>query len=103
MTNGRVTNSSAITTATRVYAAWMPIGEFGPYMASKTRLATMVGNAKGRSITELTTRFPRKSSRTSTQAINVPITALIATTINDEIRVSLIAATASLSLIASQK
>ena len=42
---------------------------------------------------ELTSRLPRNSSRTSTQAISVPITALIATTISDEITVSLIAAT----------
>ncbi len=45
-------------------------------------LTTMVGRANGRSISALTTRFPGKSSRTSTQAMRVPITALInATTI----------------------
>ena len=43
------------------------------------------------------------SSRTSTQAIRVPITALIAATMKDEISVSLIAATASGSVIESQK
>ena len=52
---------------------------------------------------EFSSLFPRNSSRTSTQAISVPITALIATTISDEINVSLIAATASLSVIASKK
>ena len=67
------------------------------------RLATIVGSAKGRSMIELRSRLPRNSSRTSTQAISVPITALITTTISEEIRVSLIAATASLSVIASQK
>ena len=66
------------------------------------RPATIVGSANGRSITELTMRLPRKSSRTITQAISVPITALIATMIREVITVSLIAATASGSVIAFQ-
>ena len=44
------------------------------------RPATIVGSAKGRSMIALTTLRPRKSSRTSTQAIIVPVTALIPTT-----------------------
>ena len=47
--------------------------------------------------------LPRNSSRTSTQAIIVPITALMTTITNEVITVSLIAATASGSEIASQK
>ena len=45
-----------------------------------TRPATIVGSANGRSISEFTTFLPGKSSRTSTQAISVPATALIAAT-----------------------
>ena len=52
------------------------------------RLATIVGRAKGRSISELTMPLPRNSSRTSTQAITVPATALISTTIREAISVS---------------
>ena len=52
---------------------------------------------------ELTIFLPRNSSRTSTQAIIVPITALITTMISEVITVSLIAETASGSVIASQK
>ena len=39
-------------------------------------LATIVGSANGRSMSALTNRLPRKSSRTSTQATSVPMTAL---------------------------
>jgi hypothetical protein len=42
----------------------------------------------------LTTPLPGNSSRTSTQAISVPKTALMTTTITDAITVSLRAATA---------
>src|SRR4051794_4416162 len=56
--------------------------------------ATMVGSAKGRSISELTTPLPGNSSRTSTQAISVPATALTVTTINEAINVSSSAETA---------
>src|SRR4051794_34161195 len=72
----------------------MPIGCLGPYSASRVRPATIVGSAKGRSISAFTAPLPRKSSRTSTQAISVPVTALIATTISETISVSLNAATA---------
>src|SRR5947209_18333226 len=48
----------------------------------------MVGSAKGRSMMALTTPWPRNSSRTSTQAISVPVTALIATTISESTTVS---------------
>ena len=37
--------------------------------------ATIVGSANGRSMTAFTTDLPRKSSRTSTQAVIVPSTA----------------------------
>ena len=40
-------------------------------------LATIVGSAKGRSMSALTKRLPGKSSRTSTQAMSVPMTALM--------------------------
>ena len=43
-------------------------------------LATIVGSANGRSISALTTRLPGKSSRTSTQAMSVPMTALTTAT-----------------------
>src|SRR5688500_1287903 len=50
----------------------------------------------------LTTRLPRKSSRTSTQAIRVPVTTLTATTASDTYNVSFSAAQASGALTASQ-
>src|SRR3954470_8322707 len=54
----------------------------------------MVGSANGRSISALTSDLPRNSSRTSTQAISVPMTASIAATMADENTVSSSAATA---------
>ena len=56
--------------------------------------ATIVGSANGRSISELTSPLPGNSSRTRTQAIAVPATTLIATTISRAIRVSFSAASA---------
>ena len=56
--------------------------------------ATIVGSANGRSMIALTTRLPRKSSRTSTQAISVPMTALIAVTTSEMSSVNRSAATA---------
>ena len=50
--------------------------------------ATTVGRAKGRSITEFTIRLPGKLSLTRTQAIAVPVTTLITTTITEAMRVS---------------
>src|SRR5829696_3027134 len=50
----------------------------------------MVGSAKGRSISTSTMRWPGKLSRTSTHAINVPMTTLIAATPSDASTVSLI-------------
>ncbi len=52
------------------------------------RLATIVGSAKGRSMIALTAALPGNSSRTRIQAMIVPKTALIATTISEAIRVS---------------
>src|SRR3954469_15060548 len=70
----------------------MPIGCFGPYSARSVRPATIVGRANGRSIRAFTKPLPRKSSRTSTQAISVPVIALIATTMTEVISVSFSAA-----------
>ena len=92
-TNGSVTKRSARPTATFVYATSTPTGCLGPYRASSVRPATIVGSANGRSISAFTAPLPRKSSRTSTQAISVPVTALISTTTNEVISVSLNAAT----------
>ena len=58
----------------------MPNGLSGPYRASSVSPATTVGSAKGRSISALMTLLPGNSSRTSTQATTVPITAPIAAT-----------------------
>ena len=93
-TNGSVTNSSASTTAAWVKATSTGAGPSGPQRASSVRPATIVGSANGRSISELTIPLPRNSSRTSTHAISVPVTALITTTISDAISVSRSAATA---------
>src|SRR5438067_1365333 len=57
--------------------------------------ATMVGSAKGRSITAFTSALARKLSRTSTHAVTVPRTALIRTTTRAVPSVSLRADTAS--------
>ena len=62
---------------------------------SNVRLATIVGSANGRSINELTIPLPGNRSRTSTHAIAVPATALIAITISDAPSVSSRAARAS--------
>ena len=59
------------------------------------RPATIVGNAKGRSISESTNLLPWKSSRTSVHARAVPVTALIATTAPASPNVSSSAALAS--------
>src|SRR5271154_4894959 len=73
----------------------MPTGECGPYNASTSRPATIVGSANGRSITAFTADLPGKSSRTSIHAITVPKTALTSATIAETAIVSLSAATAS--------
>src|SRR5215218_8834131 len=57
-----------------------PTGLLLPYRASRVMPATMVGRAKGRSIRALTTRLPGNWSRTSTQAMTVPMTTLPAAT-----------------------
>src|SRR3954468_11400084 len=49
--------------------------------------ATIVGSAKGRSMSALTASRPRKRSRTSTQATSVPATALIAATAIESVSV----------------
>src|SRR3954453_484897 len=94
-TNGSVTNSSANRTAPFVKAMSTGAGPLGPYSASSVRPATMVGNANGRSITELTSDLPGNSSRTRTHAINVPGTAFTTATTIDINSVNLSAATAS--------
>ena len=75
-TNGNVTKRSASTSPARWKATSTPKGLFGPYRVSSVSPATIVGNANGRSMTALTNSLPRKSSRTSTQAIIVPVAAL---------------------------
>ena len=67
------------------------------------RPATIVGSANGRSMTAFTTDFPRKSSRTRTQAVIVPSTPFRSVTANDVASVILSADTASGDEIASQK
>src|SRR3954466_2065537 len=64
--------------------------------------ATIVGSAKGRSMTALTNALPRKRSRTSTHATSDPATALTAATRIDRTSVSLSAATACGAVTASQ-
>ena len=63
----------------------------------------MVGSAKGRSITALTSALPRKSSRTSTKAMARPAMELTTATSSAATRVSLSAATASGVVTACQK
>src|SRR5215210_6326822 len=62
----------------------------------------MVGSAKGRSMSPLTSDLPRNSSLTRTQAISTPITASIAATTIETISVNRIAATACGLVTASQ-
>src|SRR5688572_1740961 len=81
----------------------MPIGAPGLESASSVSPATMVGSANGRSMRALTIRLPRNSSRTSTQAISVPVTTFTTTTASETSTVSFSAATASGPLTASQK
>src|SRR4051794_12853685 len=77
-------------------------GPRGPYSASTVSPATIVGSANGRSITAFTTFLPRKSSRTSTHAMSVPMNALTSVTTTERPSVSLSAATASRSVTALQ-
>ena len=55
---------------------------------------TIVGSAKGRSMSALSAALPRNSSRTSTHAVAVPATALTAATTSDVHSDSFSAATA---------
>src|SRR6478736_2556354 len=75
-TNGSVTKASASMIAHTVAIAWMPTGDVGTYSASRMIPTTIVGSANGRSMIVLMNPLPRKSSRTSTQAVSVPRTAL---------------------------
>src|SRR5581483_2991011 len=102
-TNGSVTNRRARKIAVRVNATLIPIGDCGPYSARRTRPATIVGNANGRSMTALTSDFPRKSSRTSTHAVIVPSTAFRSAAAAASSSVSFSAATASGPVTAVQK
>src|SRR5262245_32110502 len=63
----------------------------------------MVGSANGRSMIELTRRWPGKRSRTSTQAVIVPRTALISATTAAAPRLSFSASTAPGLVTTSQK
>ncbi len=66
----------------------MPTGLFGPYSASSTTLATIVGSANGRSITASTSRLPGKSSRTNTQATSSPKNTLMTVTAAEMVSVT---------------
>src|SRR4029453_3510801 len=81
----------------------MPTGLLLPYRASRVMPATIVGRAKGRSMRALTTRLPGNWSRTSTQAMTVPMTTLPAATSRDTVRVRRSAARAWGWVAASQK
>ena len=102
-TNGRVTKASATITPGCVALRCTLIGLCGPYSDNMTMLATMVGNANGRSISALTTLLPGKSSRTSTQAMRVPMTTLISATTTETTIVTRNASTAPGAVTASQK
>src|SRR3954454_3379775 len=71
---------------------WTPSWPFGPYSVSSTSPATIVGSANGRSMTALTNSLPRNLSRTSTQAIAVPVTAFTTETTTAQPSVSFSAA-----------
>src|SRR5690348_1877245 len=66
----------------------MPTGLRGPYSASITTLATIVGSANGRSMTASTSLLPGKSSRTSTQATSMPKNTLMIATAADTVSVT---------------
>ena len=66
-------------------------------------LATIVGSANGRSMRALTTRLPGKSSRTRTQAMSVPMTALTRATTTAATSVTRSDASATGAVTASQK
>src|SRR5439155_11697681 len=101
--NGSVTKSSESPMPKRWYERSTATGLRGPYRTRRVTPATIVGRAKGRSMAALTRAWPRKSSRTSTQAIRVPTTALIPATTRETTRVSLSAEDASAAEIESQK
>ena len=92
-----------MTSAGRVALRCSPIGLRGPYSASSTMLATIVGSANGRSISALTKRLPGNSSRTSTHATSVPATTLTSATISEIPTVSTSAARAAGAEIASHR
>src|SRR5215211_3841428 len=81
----------------------MPSGPLLPYRASRVMPATIVGRAKGRSMRALTTRLPGNWSRTSTQAMTVPMTTFPAATSSDTAKVRRRAAKAWGWVAASQK
>ena len=86
-TNGNVMKSSAKTMPACEYATLTLKGLRGPYSARSVKPATIVGRAKGRSMSALMTGLPGKSSRTRTQAMSVPIRALMTTTRSDRVKV----------------
>ena len=77
-------------------------GLVGPYSANITRLATIVGSANGRSMTESTSRLPGKSSRVSTHATSKPNTRLITVTPIETVSVTRNDSNAALDVIAAQ-
>src|SRR6478736_3222902 len=101
-TNGSVTKARATASPAVVALRCTPTGLFGPYSDSSTMLATMVGRANGRSISAFTRLLPRKSSRTRTQAISVPMSTLNRATTADVPSVTRRAASAAGAVTASQ-
>ena len=93
-TNGSVTNSSASMIGGARARDVDPDRRARPVERDQRQPATIVGSANGRSMIALTTFLPRKSSRTSTQAMIVPVTALIPATISAATRLSSSAETA---------
>ena len=83
-----MTKQRATTIAVRVSAMSIPTGLLLPQSWIRIRLATIVGSAKGRSMIALMIDLPGKLSRTRSQATIVPKTALIATTISEQTRIS---------------
>jgi len=84
-TNGRLTNASATTMPSGVYATRIPSGSsscpiqpLGAYRAVRAMPATAVGSANGRSMMASNSRRPGKRWRVKAQAMMNPNTALIA-------------------------
>ena len=87
----------------RVKARWTPTGELRPVERQQHEAGDDRRQRERQVDDAFTSDLPRKSSRTSTQAVIVPRTALISAAIAAIARVSFSAATASGFVTASQK